>query len=164
MQEAQGVQNRGTMQYQCNNLTTRQWRHLLTSKKNKNTKRKTHSDLKTWYTWCGKHGETRELKDIPPAELDRLLGHFFVTVHRKDGSLYEPDTLSSFQRSIDRHLTKNLHKTYSIIRDTQFAPSREKLKVSRKFLNPLNTKLYSLKVLFRLVPPSFTCISTSARS
>ena len=29
---------------------------------------------------------------------------------------------------------------------------------------PLNTKLYSLKVLFRLVPPSFTCISTSARS
>ena len=30
--------------------------------------------------------------------------------------------------------------------------------------NPLNTKLYSLKVLFRLLPPSFTCISTSARS
>ena len=26
------------------------------------------------------------------------------------------------------------------------------------------TKSYSLKVLFRLVPPSFTCISTSARS
>ena len=31
-------------------------------------------------------------------------------------------------------------------------------------ISPLNTKLYSLKVLFRLVPPSFTCISTSARS
>ena len=31
-------------------------------------------------------------------------------------------------------------------------------------VSPLNTKLYSLKVLFRLVPPSFTCISTSARS
>ena len=107
---------------------------FVDQQKNKNTKRKTHSDLKTWYTWCGKHGETRELKDIPPAELDRLLGHFFVTVRRKDGSLYEPDTLSSFQRSIDRHLTKNLHKTYSIIRDTQFAPSREKLKASRKFL------------------------------
>ena len=28
--------------------------------------------------------------------------------------------------------------------------------------NPLNTKLYSLKVLCRLVPPSSTCISTSA--
>ena len=28
--------------------------------------------------------------------------------------------------------------------------------------NPLNTKLYSLKVLFRVVPLSFTCISTFA--
>ena len=105
---------------------------FVDQQKNKNTKRKTHSDLKTQYTWCTKHGETRELKDIPPAELDCLLGHFFVTVCRKDGSLYEPDTLSLFQRSIDHHLKKDLDKTY--IRDTQFAPSREKLKVSRKFL------------------------------
>ena len=107
---------------------------FVDQQKNKNTKRKTESDLKTWYTWCAKHGETRELEDIPPTELDRLLGHFFVTVRKKDGSLYEPDTLSSFHRSIDRHLTKDLHKPYSIIRDTQFAPSREKLKASRKFL------------------------------
>ena len=107
---------------------------FVDQQKNKNTKRKTESDLKTWYTWCAKHGETRELEDIPPTELDRLLGHFFVTVRKKDGSLYEPDTLSSFHRSTDRHLTKDLHKPYSIIRDTQFAPSREKLKASRKFL------------------------------
>ena len=31
-------------------------------------------------------------------------------------------------------------------------------------ISPLNTKLYSLKALFTLLPPSFTCISTSARS
>ena len=107
LQETQGVQNKGTMRYQCYNLMMRQWRHLLTSKKNKNNKRKTESDLKTWYSWCAKHGETRELNDIPPTELDRLLGHFFVTVRRKGGSLYKPDTLSSFQRSIDHHLTKD---------------------------------------------------------
>ena len=76
----------------------------------------------------------RELKDIPLAELDRLFGHFLVTVLRKDGSLYEPDPLSSFQRSIDRHPTNDLHKTYSTIHDTQFAPSRKKLKASWKFL------------------------------
>ena len=107
---------------------------FVNQQKNMNTKRKTSSDLRSWYNWCAKHGETRELKDIPMGELDRLLGHFFVSVRRKDGSLYEPDTLSSFQRNIDRHLTKDLHKPYSIIRDTQFAPSREKLKASRKFL------------------------------
>ena len=121
---------------------------FVDQQKNKNTKRKTHSDLKTWYTWCAKHGETRELKDIPPAELDCLLGHFFVTVHWKDGSLYEPDTLSSFQRSIDHYHTKDLHKTYSITRDTQFAPSREKLKVSRKILkgNGKDNKLRKLLI------------------
>jgi len=53
--------------------------------------------LRKWYQWSKEHGETRELKDIPPAELDRLLSHFFVTVRKNGGSLYEPDTLSSFQ-------------------------------------------------------------------
>ena len=32
------------------------------------------------------------------------------------------------------------------------------------YISPLHTKLISLMVLCRLVPPSFTCISTSARS
>ena len=45
---------------------------FVEEQKNKNTKRKTDSDLRTWYTWCEKHGETRKLKDVPPAELDRL--------------------------------------------------------------------------------------------
>ena len=74
------------------------------------------------------------MEDLPPEELDRLLGHFFVSIRKNDGSIYEPDTLTSFQRSLDRHLTKDLHKSYSIIRDTQFAPSREKLKAARKWL------------------------------
>jgi hypothetical protein len=79
---------------------------FVDQQKNTNTKRKTESDLRKWCQWSEEHGETRELKDIPPVELDRLLSHFFVTVRKNDGSLYEPDTLSSFQRSIDRHLTQ----------------------------------------------------------
>ena len=57
-----------------------------------------------------------------------------MTIRKADGSTYEPDTISSFQRSIDRHLVKDLHKSYSIIRDIEFAPSREKLKAARKWL------------------------------
>ena len=72
---------------------------------NINTKRKTESDLRKWYQWCEKHGEKRDLQNIPPTELDRLLGHFFISVRKSDGSKYEPDTLTSLQRSIDRHLT-----------------------------------------------------------
>ncbi len=49
--------------------------------------------------------------------------------------MYEPDTLTSFQRSLDRHLTQELRKPYSIIRDTpRFSSSREKLKAARKML------------------------------
>ena len=106
--------------------------NFVDQQKNTNTKRKTDSDLRKWYQWSEERGETREL-DIPPAELDRLLSHFFVTVRKNDGSLYEPDTLSSFQRSIDRHLTQQ-RKPFSIIRDQQFASSREALKASRKHL------------------------------
>ena len=75
------------------------------------------SDLKAWYTWCAKHRETREFKDIPPDELDCLFGHFFVTVCRKDASLDEPDTLLSFQRSIDRSPHKRSHGVVLLVLD-----------------------------------------------
>ena len=107
---------------------------FVEDQKNINTKRKTTSDLKKWYEWCEKNSKTRKLEEFPPSELDRLLGHFFVSVRKTNGSLYEPDTLTSFQRSIDRHLTKDLCLPYSILRDTQFAPSRGKLKAARKYL------------------------------
>ena len=104
-------------------------------KKNQNTKRKTNSDIKKWYQWCAEHNEVRKLDDLSPDELDRLLGRrFFVTVRKAGGTMYEPDTLSLFQHSLDRHLTKELHKPFSIIQDVQFAPSHEKLKAARKWL------------------------------
>lgn len=77
--------------------------------------------------------ERRELKDIPPAELDSLLRHFFETVWKNDGSLYEPDTVSLFQCNIDQHLMQH-RKPVSIIRDQQFASLRDALKVSKKHL------------------------------
>ena len=74
------------------------------------------------------------MEEIPPEELNRLLGHFYCKVMKSDGSKYEPDTLTCFQRSIDRHLSQYLHKSYSIIRDSEFNSLREKLKAARKML------------------------------
>ncbi len=108
------------------------WKCLWTSKKNCNTKKKTISDLRKWYGWCESVGECRKIGKIPPTELDRLLGHFFCKVRKSDDSLYEPDTLTSFQRSSGLYLTQELRKPYSIIRDTRFSSSREKLKAARK--------------------------------
>ncbi len=88
--------------------------------------------MRKWYGWCESVGECRKIGKIPPTELDRLLGHFFCKVRKSDDSLYEPDTLTSFQRSSGLHLTQELRKPYSIIHDTRFSSSREKLKAARK--------------------------------
>ncbi len=80
--------------------------------------------MRQWYQRSEEHGETRELKDIPPVELDRLLSHFFVTVRKKNGSLYEPDTLiliiSVKHRSTSDTAEKALqHHQRSAVRGTQ---------------------------------------------
>ena len=105
---------------------------FVDEQRNANTKRKTMSDLRKWYKWCDSVGEGRRIGDIPPVELDRLLGYFYCKVRKEDGDLFEPCSLTSFQRSLDRHLTKALHKTFSIIGDVEFTSSNEKLKAARK--------------------------------
>ena len=53
---------------------------------------------------------SRELDNFIAAErssipaLDKLLGKFFKDVRKQNGSEYEPDSISSFQKSIQRHL------------------------------------------------------------
>ena len=70
--------------------------------------------------WCKSIGEERDIGGIPPPQLDRLLSHFFMNACRQDG---EPDTLTSIHRSIDRYLTKDLCKNYSIIQQLEFTSS-----------------------------------------
>ena len=103
---------------------------FIEQQKNQNTKCKTESDIRKWYQWCEEYGGNRQLKD----ELNRLLAHFFIAVRRKDDKLYEPDTLTSFQRNIDRHFTRNLRQPYSILRDQEFTTSRDALKAAPKCL------------------------------
>ncbi|XP_070560203.1 uncharacterized protein KIAA1958-like [Ptychodera flava] len=77
--------------------------------------------------------ETRPVHEIPPVELDGYLGSFFAGVRQKDGAEYEPDTLTSYQRGIDRYLSENGY-AYSICRDLQFRHSQETLKAKRSQL------------------------------
>ena len=50
------------------------------------------------------------------------------------GSLYEPSTLTSIQRNLDRHLTKDHHTPYSIIRDVEFSSFQQLQTAIRKIL------------------------------
>ena len=65
-----------------------------------NTKKKTTYDLNIWQRFCSLVGERRSLETIPPNELNILSYIFFMDVRKKDGGVYQPGTLASFQRSI----------------------------------------------------------------
>ena len=55
----------------------------------------------------------------------------------QDGKPYEPDTLTSIHRSINRYVTKDLCKNYSIIQGLEFTSSEETLKAKCKYLKRL---------------------------
>ena len=106
---------------------------FIEKNKNVNTAKKTKTDLNVWKRWCSSIGEARELENIPPSELDRLLCHFFINIKKQDGTEFEPSTLTSFQRSFGRHL-RDLGKPYCLFNDKEFAQSRATLESKRKQL------------------------------
>ena len=69
--------------------------------------------------------------DLPPEELDHLLGKFFKDVRKINGKEYEPSTLTGLQRSIQRFLSDSGSKM-NIMKDDEFAFSRKVLEAKRK--------------------------------
>ena len=74
---------------------------FIYSLRHDNSKKKTTGDMNIWRRCCSTVGETRALENIPPEELHRLC-KFFNDARKKDGGVYEPGTLASLQRSIQR--------------------------------------------------------------
>lgn len=106
---------------------------FIEENRNKNTIYKTNSDLKIFKEWLASVRETRPLESIPPPELDNLLARFFLAVRKKDGSEYEPDTITAIQNSLDRYL-RDKKVVYSIKRDAIFSHSNRVLESKRKSL------------------------------
>lgn len=73
------------------------------------------------------------LEEIPSAELNLLFGHFAMKVKRKNGSEYEPNSISFFFRSFDRYM-KDKGQSRSIMFDKEFAKARSVLEAKRKSL------------------------------
>ena len=73
------------------------------------------------------------MKNVRADALDKLLGEFFKDVRKQNGGEYKPDSLSSFQRSIQRRL-KELKLSFNILKDEEFCRSREVLAAKRKNL------------------------------
>ncbi|XP_017950756.2 uncharacterized protein LOC100145450 isoform X4 [Xenopus tropicalis] len=78
--------------------------NFIQEQKNKNTMRKTKSDISTLLSFTQQVKENRKIEDIPHEELDLLLSKFILALKRKDGKEYEPHTVRCLIGSIDRYL------------------------------------------------------------
>ena len=90
--------------------------------------------MEKFETFCKEQSNgSFNVKNVPADALDKLLGKFFKDVRKQNGGEYEPDSLSSFQRSIQRRL-KELKLSFNILKDEEFCRSREVLAAKRKNL------------------------------
>ena len=109
--------------------------NYIKGQQNKNTVRKTQNDALRFTQWLKDHprSETRPVHTLEPEILDNYVGQYLLSVKRKDGTDYEPDTLTSIHRSIDRYL-KELGYGHSLVTDKAFETSKKVLESKRKAL------------------------------
>ena len=85
-------------QLEYENDVHREMLDFVKNQRTENTKLKTQSDMKKFREFLLKKKEKRNPVDIPPITLDAYIGHFIMEVRKKDGSPYEPGTVTSFSQ------------------------------------------------------------------
>ena len=106
---------------------------LIDREKNKGTEAKILRDVNIVKEFLKTKDDTREIINIPPAELNDILGEFLFRVKRKDGKEYEPSSLRGILGSIQRYLNESNYGS-SIINDIQFAKTQQAIKAKGKQL------------------------------
>ena len=89
--------------------------------------------MKTVARYMKEIGKNVKVEHLPAAELDHLLCKFFMNIRKKNGQEYEPDSISGFQRSIQRNLSKK-GSSVNILKDKDFERSRKVPAARRKSL------------------------------
>ena len=96
--------------------------------------KKTKYEWKKFQAFCEQQVNGNfNVMNIPATTLDKLLSKFFKDVRKHNGREYEPDSISSFQKSKQRHL-RELKPPFNILQDEEFCRSREVLAAKRKYL------------------------------
>ena len=107
-------------------------KYILTQRP-ENTVKKSEYDLHVCKRFFLEVGETRKIEEIPADELNILICQFLIEIKKKDGGSYEPATLQSFQRSLQRYLNDKKSKL-NVLEDLEFLKSREVLLSKKKQL------------------------------
>ncbi len=89
-----------------NEYTDSQEDSFVKAQKSGNTVKKTTSDMNNFYRYLAQINKRHiNILNLQANELDHWLAKFFKDVRKINGEEYEPDTISGFQRSIQRFLT-----------------------------------------------------------
>ena len=110
-------------------------RDFVNSKRNKNTNKKTEQNVKRFREWLAQEPrcEGRDFIDIQPVDMDRYVGVFLLELKKPNNTDYEPDTLTSFHRSINRRL-EEIGYGYSLVDSKEFKLSKKVLESRRRDL------------------------------
>ena len=81
---------------------------FIDGQENENTKKKTKHDVALFHESLVLKGETRQMVELAPQELNKFLSEFLqITVRKKeDNGEYETNSLRAFFASLERHLKK----------------------------------------------------------
>ncbi|XP_060567334.1 zinc finger MYM-type protein 2-like [Ruditapes philippinarum] len=113
-------------------------RILIENEENKNTLKKTLSDVAKFERFLESKQETKQCHQIEPDLLDEYLANFILSVRKPDGDEYEPSTIRNMVGSIDRKLRRQRypHKIFSE-QSNIFQLSRDALHAKQKSLKRL---------------------------
>lgn len=112
------------------------YENLRRQMENKNTQRKTDTDIRIVISYLRSVDESRNPEDVPASELDRYLSTFFTIVKKHDGNEYEPASLRGMLCSVERYL-KMKHYHTSVTRDPVFTCTRHALKYKQQRLREI---------------------------
>ncbi|XP_046554863.1 uncharacterized protein LOC124264164 [Haliotis rubra] len=105
----------------------------IETKKSVTTVQKTNSLVSKFNHFLLENNVKQDMLTLPPPELDVLIGSYILSLEKDNGEPYEPDTLTSYHRAIDRHLPDNDDPS-NIVQDVEFRTSRKVLEAIRKEL------------------------------
>ena len=107
---------------------------FIDGQENEDTKKKTKHDVALFHEFLVLKGETRQMDELTPQELNKFLSEFLLTVRKKeDNEEYELNSLRAFFASFERHLKK---KNYGLCltKDVQFEQTRKALQSKQRDL------------------------------
>eukprot|EP00058_Branchiostoma_floridae_P025948 XP_002611438.1 hypothetical protein BRAFLDRAFT_117219 [Branchiostoma floridae] len=114
----------------------------------KNTTRKTLSDVNVFKRFCSAppFNEPRPPEEIPPSELSPLLISYFTSCKKNNGQNYEPESLNSMLRSMERYLKASGY-AYSVVQSEEFRELRLSIKRRKDELKELSHVKNSAEVV-----------------